>query len=1005
MNKLALLVGSSLVAGLTFAADQESAITQSTDLELTVPSGTTWTYDKTITLTDGAKLVKKGPGTLVLSATDNAFDGGIDLQQGTLQADAEGAFGSQKITMSTTTSRLLVFNADNATFPNEIEQTAAGSYAWNTYHIQILKTTHLTSGILSTAGALCISVYTSGQTLTIDGDVNVGENTFELEDSTTVTFNGSVTCNMFRSGRGYGSKGTVHFANPVNRIAYIRQDATDVYPDVDGALDGVGFLLQNRWYSDSKSGIKLEGKRQKIAYLDASTTSPAIDAYANEAGGNIRSSSETTLTIVGGTTTSADDAKTAYCRYYVGYGSERINIVLDAPDFTQVFMERGGAAYSHHTTGWIAVSNGTFRVTDKVQFANVPEMTVAENGVFESAITTGTTFGKLTKLRVAGKLTVEEGTLLPFLQGEVDLELEENAEVYLPADMAFTVKSLKIGGVPQAPGLYNVDQIKSGAIVIPGGAAAWTGEGREDTAITLPANWGGTLPDILFGSTALRFATGGNVATVGSACRFGGVTLDAAGGFTFAKADDAARIEAAGISVVKDAGASEDVRTYAFEPPVTLKSTAATLAQTLDVPANDTVSFVGGLDLTGTSAATLTKTGAGTVTFGDGTVVQGWIQHNEGEMRISGTFGTPGHVDQGGAGSWQWGPSLYMDATQGKSQTLVLDGATIEKPFFGKRATRLFDTVSNTTNEFKGAFAMQDPASEVPANGPDGHLWFKGGLSCSWSMTSAGGGTLHVCDYRTDTVARTNDIRNINAGNNTRVVFEGVQNRIYEGIYFPYGAAVVEFKQSFATVEPIAKIYFGNQYGSGSSTNTLDLGSTTQRVAVISNNNSGRTRAEVICGNAGSALEITGDDPNDSSSVVNWAGAVSLLKSGTSQMVMRYRECPSTGDVTVTGGELRFEDGASWRNGAKVTVAQTGRLSVSQTDTFGRDVSLELNDDGVISVAEGATVRAAKLTVDGVEIGPGRYTYATAPDALKAHLDPDAAGAVSVKGGFVLLVR
>lgn len=994
MNKLALLVGSSLVAGMAIAADQESAITQSTDLELTVPSGETRTYDKTITLTDGAKLVKKGAGTLVLSAGDNSFDGGIDLQQGTLQADAEGAFGMQKIMLSTTTSRLLVFNAANATFPNDIEQTAGYGTGWLVYSAKVLKST-----VLSGTFTSCKDFkFQTSAALSITGDMTftAGKLAFDLNGG-NAELSGVVTCPVLQheedGWRSSGTAQTLTLSNPANQIGQIHYGGGVVKSAAEGALGGAELYANTRYNEQYLVYVNLAGKSQKSVALDFNPNY-AVGSCPNSARIGT-SGSAATLTVTGAVTAAGSNVAKARQLF-----ENDLTLVVDAPDFTQIFSERVNT-----TKGSLMASNGVMRLEDTVSFASVPTVLVGPNGTFETALASGSALTGVRTLKVDGVLRVEDDTLFPFAQGSVALELGENAEVYLPADTAFTVASLKIGGVEKGAGLYNIDQIKSGAIVVPGGAATWTGEGGDDTAITLPANWGGALPDILFGSAALRFATGGSVASVGDAYQFGGVTLNAADGFTFAKADEDAAIKVNGtITVAKDAGDAEDVRRYDFEPPVTLKAAVSDLAQTFDVPANDTLAFSGGLDLTG-SSATLTKTGAGTVEFGDGTVIERWIQHNAGEIRIKGTFATPGHIDQGGGGSWEWNPSFCLDATKGGGQTLVLDGVVFEKSFFGKSSGTLLSTVNNTTNVFKGNVLIQDPACKIAVNGPDGHLWLEGGFTGTWSITPVGGGTLHFCDCVTETLARTNVPYSVGVGTNTRIVFEGVLNLFdsHGGLYFSSENGIVEFKKSYALIRPLPLLYFGDQYGTGTKTNTLYLGSTTQQVAVIASNDArgaGRTRKEVITGDAGAALEVTSCGTN----VVNWAGAVSLVKRGEGLLLMKYRDCSSTGDVTVLGGELAFAD-SSWRNGANVTVAGTGKLTVTQPDTFGRGIALALNDDGVISVAEGATVRAAKLTVDGVEIGPGRYTYATAPDALKVHLDPDAAGAVSVKGGFVLMVR
>ena len=65
---------------------------------------------------------------------------------------------------------------------------------------------------------------------------------------------------------------------------------------------------------------------------------------------------------------------------------------------------------------------------------------------------------------------------------------------------------------------------------------------------------------------------------------------------------------------------------------------------------------------------------------------------------------------------------------------------------------------------------------------------------------------------------------------------------------------------------------------------------------------------------------------------------------------------------------------------------------------------LRLSGDGIISVADGMSQRFSAVFVDGVQIGPGVYSYATAPEGLKAHM-AETTGRIRIPGGMFLIVR
>ncbi len=978
---LVAMVATDAIGGTITTTTED--MTAQGDWEVTVATGDSNVVS--VAQTGAGKIIKKGAGTLVLTQA-STFTGGLTISAGKVMAEAEGCLGNGKVLFDTSSSRQLVFNAPNATFPNDIEQAVYYGVAWNVSHIQFAAATTLSGNITSPGGDLTLDLTTAGAHATFTGSIDMGNHALMLDQVANVYLSCPVHCSELRVSRnGWGRTGKVYFSSTANSIRRIWIRSGDTIPTVVDAFGGAELYHYWRWGEENRARFDLGGLSQTISAIDSYLPEDGGNSFGqNPNGGTIWSTSAATLTITGGVTYAG--SQVAVSRFRI---NNAISLVLDAPGFTQAFMERANL-----TSGSITVSNGTFRATDSVNFKNVPTLTVAAGGALETAVTNGTVFSGCTTCTVDGKLTVATGSNRPFTQDAVAFAIGANAEVTLPSGMVIYAASLSIGGVAKGPGSYTADntpQIKSGAIVISGGSATWTGGGGADTGFETPDNWGGTLPDVLFGSTAAQFASGGAEASIGKAYFLNSILLSATDGFTFRKTSDAGALKVTeGVTSEKATADEDDVRQYVFEPTVTIDTT---VARTITVATNDTVSFAGGL-ISPSTTINLTKDGPGTLELGDGTTIGRGVYFNEGTVVLKGLIASPGHVDQGGAGDPRWGSSLYMDG--GKKVSLVLDGATIEKPFAGYRDSPLLTTVSNTVNTFKGQVTVGTPATELRVRGTNGLLRFEGGIASTWSMTFAGGGKVEICDHST----RTNSWRSFSLGALTRVSIEGTRNKIQE-LHFPWNTGFLELKKDHATLEPIGLLYFGYQYGNAVYTNTLSLNMTTQRVVNIYCKGA-NAHPGVIIGEPGSQLEISGYGTN----TVNWAGGVSLLKTGEGLLRMSKKAFSSSGNVAVDSGVLEFADGGSWTNGHSVSVSGTGTLIVSQPATFQKEIELSLDDEGIISIADDVSVKVEALYVGGNRMQPGRYTYANAPEPIKSHLDPLTGGAIVVKrGGSAFIIR
>ena len=116
--------------------------TQDTDLTINVTSGGgTVTYTGKITLTNGAKLRKTGWGIVRLTNAGNSFDGGIEIVEGGVQVDNQGALGGDDHTIwiaagyassSVGNRGQLILNGDGIRLKNPIVRTWSISVAHGT---------------------------------------------------------------------------------------------------------------------------------------------------------------------------------------------------------------------------------------------------------------------------------------------------------------------------------------------------------------------------------------------------------------------------------------------------------------------------------------------------------------------------------------------------------------------------------------------------------------------------------------------------------------------------------------------------------------------------------------------------------------------------------------------------------------------------------------------------------------------------------------------------------
>ena len=181
---------------------------------------------------------------------------------------------------------------------------------------------------------------------------------------------------------------------------------------------------------------------------------------------------------------------------------------------------------------------------------------------------------------------------------------------------------------------------------------------------------------------------------------------------------------------------------------------------------------------------------------------------------------------------------------------------------------------------------------------------------------------------------------------------------------------------------------------------TIDFGTTTQRFATVEGTGVPYFN---LTGADSSALELVLSADLTLNS--NLTGGLGVSKLGSATLTLSGRDFASSGDLSVFEGALAIAEDATWLNGTNVTVSGTGVFKPMKSRRLSRDCQLTVTEDGVLSIPAGVTLSVKSATFDGVELDGGSYSYATAPETLRKHFDPQAGGVLSVRGGMVLILR
>ena len=1053
-------------AAVQVTEDTTVSLTANSDTSYEIADGVTLTIDTTgvtnvlsgcITGTGTAKLRKTGLGTLALSNANNSVPGGIFVDEGILRADAQGCLGDGPITITFTTAAKgnVSFNAQNATFNNNFTITGAGAssiYALSTHKNVTLNGSITAGGILSVENypVKGTSASKNFQTTTYNGDITMPTTkAFYVRTYGTNVFNGAITADCCTFGSAASNDGVVHLNNPRNNFKYYGTYRPNIHcGDTNVLRNAYVHVPKNNNRPAGYHSLNMHGHDQLVNYLNNASTQASSSAGTCP----ITSDTPCTLTLAG---------KVSGTRFSGHIINGAVSLVVDAENagFVQCFSNvYAGVTTTHTTTGTVTVKKGALMIRgDKTSFSGLPQLTVEENGTLTIDTRGQAVFSVATNFTVDGKLTIGADASAPFMAGVTSLTLGENASFTVNTDVksSFSEVYVRNGDAVTrlATGDYEypddrVPQLKAGGFTVVGAgaiaAATWTGGGGEDTAITNLDNWDADSLDFSNGMLVPTFAEGGNTATVSSNVKFQNMVLAAAAGetgFTFAKGSDEGRVTFTGTSLdVTDTDST--ARKYVFNVPFAVEGTQ-TLAVSL--PGSKTLAFAEGMVVPN---GMLSFNGTGSLQLGGSSSVFGGITVPAGmNLGLSGTLSTPGDVDQGIA--TVNGPRTFMlsctsTAADGK-KGLVVSNAVIRKPLCingggSANAKFPFHVEAGTTNFVFGNVLLNPSAgcSNIRLFS-NAELTFAGGVRSATGPFFIDGDAGSRAIFVEKPV--TSRVEYAYSSSSSSVYYFGFAIRKGHAVFDVLGNSLLHLRIGRSNEANSMKAEFLRSDMFSCTNTTFSAGlynnSSATMLPITANNASAVAEfhsttqrfARVIAGpkstfngDEGALLEIYGAQVPDSSGNIHvteanlyvaakFTGGLSLKMGGTGTLLLTNAVSSTSGGIEVTNGIVKIASDAAWTNASYIAVGGTGRLEIEaetglgRLATFPKTAALSLSGEGVLSIPDGDELRLGSLTVDGAAFSCGRYTYATAPAVLKAHLAETEGSIVIGRIGTLFLVQ
>ena len=914
---LPMVLAAMSAGSVLFAADtvvEDNIVDQALAIE--VKSGDTVTYSGVISGT--SSITKGGDGILILSNPGNSFTGGINLQRGYVKATAAGALGadSNVIAFSGTLTHQLMIDVDgDAEFKNPI--TFTGKASDSSYPaVKILGGKVTLSGSIESDTDFYVQYGSvqgdaSANTVTLSGAITISEGKLGIGCWAPFDLKGKLDVpEVFVGFQGYSQNKTVQLWSSNNKIGVISAYSGQVVAKADNAFGGAQIYLFQNWPgAESYSCFNLNGKKMKVSSFSHRESMGSKPQDNSDKGGQFLTYSATAVTVTG-------KEGTFDCIQKI---MGAIDLVIDAKDYGANFVQRF-LSRKHTLSGFVAVSNGTMRVCDGSTFANVSKVIVGPNGKLIVDSEGDAVFSGCTKLIIDGEFTVSEGATKPFADGTLELELGAGAKLTMPTDMRLKVASLTVNGEAwnsPAAGPENVPQIKGGIVILSTSAnteAVWTAGGASDESIANAANWGGTLPDLLYGTSKAFFATAGKNTDLDRDVWFSSMRVKApvnGEGFAFSKASDNASLGLGGdVTFEKDSGFSDITNTYHFGAPVKISASSI-----WSIPLNDIAVLSEGLH-SSDNAAGLVKEGNGTLSIAGDASIVGPISVNAGTIRLSGNIGPEGTKNNEKA--------IRVDS---QNATVCFDGSKIDKDVYifnsGYSNVRF---APDSTNVF-GGFIYCNVTRNLFLD-DDTCVVVKGGMHINGKLCLCGftGAKDATVVFRDNPWMSTDYLCVGYAG--AEQLTASIESQGSCPKLFVRSNSTIDFKISNAVTNNFAILDLegvGNTTAGG----IVNLNTTTQCFQRVNGSRS------TICGAYPSSIVM--NQPVGCADVVSAKveGGVGFVKRGTGSFALQGRDFDSCGDISVEDGVFEIAADATWLNGTNVCVKGTGTLKLGASNRFG----------------------------------------------------------------------
>lgn len=991
------------------------------DLIVTVAGGTTNVYNGSIS--GPIRLVKKGTGVLRLTSA-NDYTRGSYVDVGVLEGRNTGAFGSGTITVkglrSTTAEQSAVRFCAAGTFANDIVvengiDYAEGNAGWQKPQIEFSAsgtslTTTLSGSITGPSGdqKLWITDQDARTACGTDAKLTVrltGGVTTKYLFGTPIYplyFDGPVKVtrmwlNRSNNTTGWKNAGAVHFKSSENEIGRIGYGYNYIVCDAAHVLDGTILSADYQPAEASWTYFAMSGYPQNVAGF---ATTQSKTAFQNQVlGAVVNSGASYNKTDKRATLTIAPQDSTVTWSPTRFYGP--VDVVFAAKDATIVhdFYNRSHDQF----TGTITVDKGVFRLTGEANMPKLTSVTVKDGGQFDVQTSTNITyFSAVTNISVAsgGKFLLPFGNVTqPFAFG-IRLTLATGAEFSVPEGLTIAVNELWVDGHRKIGGRYGAADLPDGLLtggglldvanyVVPEEDLVphiWTGAGA-DTSVSNADNWAGeTVPDLVLGGTLVK-VTGGTGMTLPGEVAVGGILFDCAENANF-EINGTGSLTI-GTAAIRTAHADADtaVRTYSVSVPVSFVA-----PQLWRLGGSNTVVNFNGV-ISSSALESVDRMGSATL-----------------HLRAANTFSGPCVFTNGVTHVWGGGLGLGTDKSAKNLDVGRMPGTNTRLVFHGGTFPRQFSfcsTVATTASDPLFEFAE----GETVLSGQNSRSIIEANVAGTQYILMREGATAVV-------EGAWNTAPYVNFSGPGTLAFTNDSNVAASHQYFSHHV-VIEFRRAAART------------GSFGYSLIQQEGSTFDTYADWALNANQKMAGEVQIGgllrlhgysqrltSLSGGGKITTDRPADlyldfsrtddrpqymhvTSFAGTMEGPVSVFSVGTNQNITTVGELGSTGALAVLTNELNFAASTTWTNCTGVTVTDRGRLVVSRSGQFARDIGWTIGGQGVVSIGQGCVQRAGTLTLDGVRLPDGTYSATSVPadvadpESVKAHF----AGAGVLKVG------